>query len=168
MTPATLTDEQRAAAEFAESNSPGRAGARTTRPRCCGDNGGVTKAGTPCRSALNLSPVTGRCLMHDEARAEQRAVMRSRGGAAAKIARTKAKAADPVTVPGAPKTIEDAEKFASWLTHAVCVGDIDARTAHEAAVCLREFRGASEKRIMEREVKALRAKLAAATKRPRA
>jgi hypothetical protein len=133
----------------------------------CGDNGGRRKDGAPCGSVLNLSPVTGQCLMHDAARVTERAAMRSAGGAAAKMAKVKAKAADPVTVPGAPKTIEDAEKFASWLTHAVCVGNIDARTAHEAAVCLREFRGASEKRIMERELKALRAALADA-KRGRA
>jgi len=74
----------------------------------------------------------------------------------------KAKAADPATVPKAPKTIEDAERFASWLTFTVCSGGIDARTAHEAAVCLREFRGAAEKRIMEREIKALRAEIAEA------
>jgi hypothetical protein len=102
--------------------------------------------------------------MHDEARAAERAAMRSAGGAAAKQTRTRGKAADPSVVPPAPKTIEDAEKFASWLTFTVCSGGIDARTAHEAAVCLREFRGASEKRIMERELKALRAELAAARK----
>ena len=103
-------------------------------------------------------------MMHDPDRAAERAAMHSAGGDAAKVSKRLAKAADPATVPGAPKTIEDAEKFASWLTHAVCVGEIDARTAHEAAVCLREFRGASEKRIMQRELQGLRAELAAARK----
>lgn len=135
--------------------------------RRCGDSGGITKAGTPCRCVMNLSPTTGKCLQHDEERAAERLSMRSAGGHAAKEAKVRAKAANPATVPKAPKTIEDAEKFASWLTHAVCVGEIDARTAHEAAVCLREFRGASEKRIMERELKALRQELAAARKEAR-
>jgi hypothetical protein len=111
---------------------------------------------------MNLSPATGLCLMHDPARGAERQAVRSAGGAAAKVAKRQAKAAD--TVPPAPKTIEDAERFASWLTFTVCSGGIDARTAHEAAVCLREFRGASEKRIMARELKALRAELAAARK----
>ena len=133
-----------------------------TDPMTCGDSGGVTKTGLPCRCTLNLSPVTGRCLQHDETRMAERAAMRSAGGTATSASRRLAKAADPATVPPAPKTIEDAEKFASWLTFTVCSGGIDARTAHEAAVCLREFRGAAEKRIMEREIKALRAELAAA------
>jgi len=133
----------------------------------CGDAGGITKAGAPCRTTMNLSATTGRCVQHDPERAAERAAMQSAGGTAAKVAKVRAKAADPSTVPNAPQTIEDAERFASWLTHAVCVGGIDARTAHEAAVCLREFRGAAEKRIMEREIKALRAELAAA-KRERA
>jgi hypothetical protein len=135
--------------------------------RTCGSSGGLTKAGTPCGVAMNLSATSGLCVQHDPARVAERAAMRSAGGHAAKVAKVRAHAADPSIVPAAPKTIEDAEKFASWLTHAVCTGKIDARTAHEAAVCLREFRGASEKRIMERELKALRAALADA-KRGRA
>lgn len=129
----------------------------------CGDAGGITKAGAPCRCSMNLS-AAGLCIVHDPERAAIRAEMRAAGGSAAAVAKRRRKAADPVKVPRAPKTIEDAEKFASWLTHAVCIGEIDARTAHEAAVCLREFRGASEKRIMEAELKALRAELAAARK----
>ncbi|HLA88892.1 MAG TPA: hypothetical protein VJL28_00490 [Gemmatimonadaceae bacterium] len=122
----------------------------------------MTKAGAPCRCVMNLSPATGLCLMHDPARVAERRAVRSAGGDASKVAKVKAKAADPATVPKAPKTIEDAERFASWLTFTVCSGGIDARTAHEAAVCLREFRGAAEKRIMEREIKALRAEIAEA------
>jgi hypothetical protein len=127
----------------------------------CGASGGITLAGTPCRSQLNLSPTTGRCLQHCPERAAERAALHSAGGHASKAADVRRKAADPKTVPKAPKTILEAEKFASWLTHAVCVGEVDTRTAHEAAVCLREFRGASEKRIMAAELKGLRAEVAA-------
>jgi len=134
--------------------------------RTCGDNGGTTRAGMPCRASLNLSPVSGLCIQHDPDRADSARAVRVAGGQASGTKRRLAKAALPDGVPKAPKTIEDAENFASWLTHAVCVGEIDARTAHEAAVCLREFRGAAEKRIMEREIKALRKELAEA-KRPR-
>lgn len=37
----------------------------------CGDAGGLTKSGQPCRSTA-VFPDTGRCLMHDETRAEER------------------------------------------------------------------------------------------------
>ena len=136
-----------------------------TTARTCGDAGGVTKSGSPCKSYLNLSD-GGLCLQHDPERAVERRAFHVAGGAAAGVALRKERALPP-GMPKAPKTIQDAEKFASWLTRAVCAGEIDARTAHEAAVCLREFRGASEKRILEAQVKALRADLAAA-KRERA
>ncbi len=127
---------------------------------------GTKVDGTACRTTLGISP-DGFCLFHDPARAEQKKAVAAAGGRARGKNMRVAKAADPALVPKAPKTIEDAEKFASWLTHAVCTGGIDARTAHEAAVCLREFRGAAEKRIMEREIKALRKELADAKKTPR-
>src|SRR5688572_9242464 len=128
--------------------------------RTCGDAGGVTRLGLPCRSVLNLSTETGRCVQHDPTREQVRRTIVSAGGKAAAQARRSARAALPARVPKAPKTIADAERFASWLTYAVTTGVIDARTAHEAAVCLREFRGASEKRILELEIKELRAELA--------
>lgn len=133
----------------------------TDTTRTCG---APTKAGTLCKCSMNISATSGLCMMHDPERKAERAAIHRAGGSASGVARTRAKAADPATVPPAPKTIEDAEKFASWLTHTVCSGGIDSRTAHEAAVCLREFRGAAEKRIMERAIKALRAELAAARK----
>ena len=134
----------------------------------CGDNGGITRAGARCRASLNLSPSSGLCVQHDPDRVEVARQLRLTGGRASGLKQRLKKAALPEHVPRAPKTIADAEAFASWLTHAVCVGDIDARTAHEAAVCLREFRGASEKRILEREIKALRQELAEAKRtRPR-
>jgi hypothetical protein len=55
-------------------------------------------------------------------------------------------------------------KFASWLTHAVCSGKIDARTAHEAGYALNVFKAAVEKRDYQREIASLRAEVAAAKK----
>lgn len=126
----------------------------------CGDAGGRTQSGRPCRVYMNLG-ATGLCLMHDASRAEERRAVHVKGALAKGAAVRAARAALPEDCPKAPKTIADAEHFASWLTHAVCIGKIDARTAHEAAVCLREFRGANEKRVLQAELKALRADLAA-------
>jgi hypothetical protein len=128
----------------------------------CGDAGGVSKKGAPCSQYMNLSPTTGMCLMHDPERAAQRRETQVAGAVAKGAAMRAAKAALPEDCPPAPKTIADAEKFASWLTYSVCIGRIDARTAHEASVCLKEFRGAHEKRVLESEVRALRRELAAA------
>ena len=127
-------------------------------PRSCQ---GTTKAGGPCRTTLNIG-ASGYCLWHDEAREAERRAVREAGGVARGAARRLAKAVLPEDCPRAPHTIADAEAFASWLTYAVTTGAIDARVAHEAAVCLREFRLVAEKRIMEREIKGLRADLAAA------
>lgn len=138
-----------------------------TEPReqrkTCGESGGTTQAGAPCRAFLNLNAESGLCLVHDDERIDARQAMRLAGAVAnTRAARARRSAEGREGVPSAPQTIEDAERFASWLTHAVCAGEIDARSAHEAAVCLREFRGASEKRIIERELRELRAELAAA------
>src|SRR5205814_6373986 len=97
-------------------------------PRTCGDAGGLTKAGAPCRSTLHLS-ATGLCLMHDPERTEARAAMRAQGGVAA-AAKRKAKtaAASPDDVPAPPVTLDDAVKYFAWLTNAIASGKLDART----------------------------------------
>ena len=127
--------------------------------RSCGDNGGLTKAGTPCRSSLNLSLTNGRCAFHDPERAATVREMRAKGGVAAGRAKRQAKTADPATVPANPKTLDDAVAYASWLTRAVCVGDIDARTAHESAYALALFSSSVAKRELQREVAGLRRQL---------
>lgn len=159
MTPATLTDEQRREKgwTFAEANQP--QGARTC--------GGTKANGSPCRSFLNLS-ASGFCLMHDPERAGQRAAMRSAGGAAAKVARSRGRAADPATVPPRMKSLADAVSVASWIVDAVLRGDVDARTAESATKAVRQFQLGEEKATLLREIKKLRAELAAATKQPRA
>jgi len=70
-------------------------------------------------------------------------------------------------VPKAPKSLDDAVAFASWLTHAVCVGTLDARTAHESAYALNCFKESVAKRDLQREIAALRDQLEALKKGPR-
>lgn len=126
----------------------------------------TTKAGTPCRGTLNISATSGKCLMHDDERMAERAAMRTAGGNASKVAKMKAKAANPANVPEAPRTLDDAVKFAAWLTHAVVVGELDARTAHESAYSLNCFKAAVEKRDLQKEIASLRSELAEARKHP--
>lgn len=129
--------------------------------RRCGEAGGKTQAGTPCRSALGLG-ATGLCLTHDPARKTAAREVRAAGGRAAGAAKRAARVVLPTNVPAPPRTLDDAVKFASWLTHAVCVGTLDARSAHEAGYALNVFKAAVEKRDLQREIASLRAELAAA------
>ena len=132
--------------------------------RTCGDAGGLTKALTPCRVTLNLSAATGRCVMHDDTRMAERAAIRSAGGHAAKVAKVRARAADPATVPAVPKNLEDATKYFAWLVDAGATGKMDARTVHECSFALKGFQSALEKRDLLREIGKLRSELAAARK----
>ena len=95
--------------------------------------------------------------------------MHSAGGAAAKVAKVRAAAADPAVVPEIPKTLDDAAKYFAWLVDQGARGAMDARTVHECAFALKGFQSAAEKRDMEREIKKLRDELAHARKEsPRA
>lgn len=127
--------------------------------RTCGDAGGIKKDGSPCGNFLNLSPESGRCLNHDEARANEAQQIRAEGGRAGGESKRGAMVALPSEVPDAPKTLDDAADFASWLTRAVCIGTLDARTAHESAYALNCFKAAVEKRDMQREIEQLRKQL---------
>jgi hypothetical protein len=105
--------------------------------------------------------------MHDPARETERDAARIRGGTASGVSKRLAKVAEPKLVPKPPKTLEDAVTFASWLSHAVCIGTLDARTAHESAYALNCFKAAVEKRDLLREVEKLRTELDAARKAQR-
>jgi hypothetical protein len=129
----------------------------------CGDSGGRTKAGEPCRSPLGLGE-NGLCMNHDPERQAAARDVRAAGGRATGAAKRAARYTFPDKVPPPPRTLDDAVKFASWLTHAVCSGDIDARPAHEAGYALNVFKAAVEKRDLQREIASLRSELAAARK----
>jgi hypothetical protein len=130
--------------------APGESTSRT-----CGASGGVTKAGTPCRSTLNLSPTTGRCAFHDPGRVAEVREMRAKGGVAAGRAKQKAKTAQPEDVPAPPTSLDDAVRYFAWITHAVSTGKLDARTGHEAAYSLNGFKAAIASRDIQREMAAL-------------
>lgn len=130
----------------------------------CGEAGGMAKAGTPCRSTMGLSEMSGLCLVHDPERVAERTLMRSAGGKASKGWRTKAKAADPETVPPRMTSLADAVTVASWIVDAVLRGDVDARTAEAATKACRQFQLGEEKATLLREITKLRTELAAAQK----
>jgi len=132
-----------------------------TKPTC-GDSGGVTKAGLPCRSALNLSPEDGLCIAHDPERVDEARAMRVAAGKATGLANRKRRAASPLVVPKPPRTLQDAVEWSSWAMHAVATGEIDARTGHEIGYLVNAFKAAVEKRDLLAEIEALRAELASA------
>ena len=70
--------------------------------------------------------------------------------------------ARPKDIPKAPRSLEDAVKIAAWITHAVLIGTIDARTAEAAVKGCRQFQLAEEKRKLQKQVEQLQAELASA------
>ncbi len=125
--------------------------------------GALTKSGLPCRTTMNLG-ATGICVQHDPERLTERRQMQSAGGMASKVAKVKAKAADPSTVPPRMKSLSDAVAVASWITDAVLRGEIDARTAESATKAVRQFQLGEEKATLLREITKLRGELADARK----
>jgi hypothetical protein len=110
---------------------------------------------------MNLSP-DGLCLVHDPNRAEQARAARKAGGKNSKIAQRLRKVEGVADeVPALPKSLDDAVKYFAWITDAIARGKIDARSGHEMAYALNGFKAAAEKRDLEREIKALRARLEA-------
>lgn len=102
--------------------------------------GALTKGGTPCRNALNLSPANGLCIQHDPTRKREVMSMRKAGARAMTIARRKRMAAiDPKQIPKRPTTIEEAKRFLAWIGHAVVAGTIAPSVAREATAAVREF-----------------------------
>ena len=153
--------EERRYARVHECRSGGDPRARRMTTTC-GDGGGTTKAGTPCRCALNLSPTSGLCMQHDPDRQAERDAMRAAGGKASGPAKRRAKAADPAVVPDAPKSLADAVRLASWIVRATLAGEIDVRVSEAATKAVRQFQLGEEKRVLEAEVRKLRAELAEA------
>ena len=153
-----MTDRQIRAALAAMDVADGIAPAR-----CRGTKAG----GEPCRWSAGLSP-EGFCHNHDPSRRAAAQAIRAEGGraaGAARRARRDAKRASiPDDVPPEPRSLDDAFRFAAWLTHAIATGRLDARTGHESGYCLQRFQSIAEKRDLERQIKQLRAELAEARK----
>lgn len=122
---------------------------------------GITKAGQPCRVSMNLS-AGGLCLAHDPERREAARQTRIAGGVAAGQARRERRAKLPPAsdVPKVMRTLDDAVRWSSWAADQVARGSMDARSAHEIAVLVREFRQTVEKRDLQHEVARLQKRLA--------
>ena len=90
--------------------------------------------------------------------------MRVKGGRASGESKRREKAAHPENAPRAPKSLADAVQVASWITHAVLVGEIDVRVAEAATKAVRQFQLGEEKRALVEKVKTLNAKLRAVEK----
>ena len=129
----------------------------TDRARCVAQKGD----GSPCRVTMGLDPVSGLCIVHDPARRDELRDRQAKGRAA-RGAEQRRK--PPAKMPPMPQSLEDAVRFASWLTWAVLVGEIDARTCESSTKALRQFQLGEEKRALQDEVKKLRAELADARK----
>ena len=137
----------------------------------CGDAGGVTKSGAACRSVLNLSSTSGRCVQHDPARQSERLAMLQAGGRAAGLAKRQAREAEmtaavsgPAGMPTRLETLDDATKLAAWITLACLRGQIDARTAESATKGVRQFQLSREKKELVDRIRILEKALAAAQK----
>jgi hypothetical protein len=90
--------------------------------------------------------------------------MQSAGAIAKAEVMRRRKAALPAGVPRAPRTLEDAERVASWITRAVLVGDIDVRVAEAATKAVRQFQLVVEKRVLQDRVRELELMLREARK----
>jgi hypothetical protein len=123
----------------------------------------TTPEGAPCRQTTSVSPETGLCIWHDEARREEANAARERGRE--KRRRPEARTVTPDVAPATPRTLEDAVTYAAWAVTAVTTGVIDARTAREISTLLTTFRMGLEKRDLLRQITELRAKLTEYEKR---
>lgn len=132
-------------------------------PRC-GDKGGITSAGTPCRGRGPLLGPNGLCIYHDPAQAEEvahrQALGRTRRGTQERTKHLALKSG----VPPAPQNLADAVLWASWAIHAVASGNLDSRVAHEIGFLVNAFKAAVEKADLLTEIAKLRADLADARK----
>ena len=133
-------------------------------PRRCGDAGGVTKAGTPCRVRLNLSPTTGLCLAHDPERTEAWRAVRAAGGHATARSEFVRRAAsgEPSTAAKLLETLSGLVRMEASIIARTFAGQLDARTSEALTRAVREQRQNLEKRDLLVSVTALRRELKAA------
>ena len=130
----------------------------------CGDKGGVTSAGTPCRGSGRLVGPNGLCMYHDPVQADEvkrrQALGRTRRGTSERTKHLAVKNG----VPPAPQNLADAVVWASWAMHAVASGQLDARVGHEVGYLVNAFKAAVEKADLLTEIAQLRKDLADARK----
>lgn len=123
----------------------------------------VKDDGERCRLDSGLEMYEGelRCLWHDPNRREKAMAARRRGGKASRSGGG-SKTVNPYDAPQPPQSLKDAVEWASWVTWAVTVGELDVQVSYAAMNALRTFIKASEKvdtADLWTEVEALREKL---------
>jgi hypothetical protein len=123
----------------------------------------MTAAG-PCRSALGLSETTGLCPHHDPERAEEMRLVRAAGSRAssdiARLARRIRESVAPANLPSfPPNSLARLSLWHQWTATAVATGELEAKTAREITLSLKELRPVLLAVGMERRVKELEAAL---------
>jgi hypothetical protein len=108
----------------------------------------VKTDGTRCEQVV---PEEGNaCLWHDDARAGEAQAARARGAegkaAAARAAKYRTVTADAVPHGRAPRTMDDAIAWSSWLTLATVTGQLDPTTVREANRSLQTLKDSLTKR----------------------
>ena len=123
---------------------------------------GTKPDGERCR--ITVADGTRLCIWHDRSQAGRRraATVRKRGGkeSARKKLEGRIKTVSASEAPPAPETIQDCARWASWATHAVAVGLIDARTADAVGKLLNALQRALRDSKVESDVAELRAQVA--------
>ena len=130
----------------------------------CGDNGGRTRSGFPCRQTMNLSPTTGLCIWHDLTRGDERKALHAAAVAASARASHLRRIERQVTTPDnmprfEPDTLERLAKWHQWASRAVGVGEVDARTGDSICRHLKELRPTLIQLGLEKRVRELEAEL---------
>ena len=133
------------------------------RPRTCGDSGGRTATGEPCRTAFGLNDA-GLCLFHDVARAEiarvGRLVGARRGGEASRVRKIMRDTSAPEDLPKfAPDSLERLSLWHQWVVKSVACGAISPQVAREVTCSLKELRPTLAAIGLEARVRELEAKL---------
>lgn len=123
--------------------------------------GAPTREGGTCRQVIALDSASGLCIHHDPAKGEEAQAMRRRGAAAANAREPQPDDAPP---PPEPQTLEDVVRWHSWIAVALARGQIGKAEATGLAYNLQQLRGALVSRDLEREVRELRAAIAALKK----
>jgi hypothetical protein len=132
----------------------------------CGDAGGTTKAGQPCRGRLNLSPVNGLCLEHDPDRVEARRVVHVAGARAkGRFQREETEAERAVVVASRQlETFDGLIRLQAVNLAETDAGRRDTRTSEAVSKGIREQRMNLHDRDTLKELSRLRKDIAEARK----
>lgn len=126
--------------------------------------------GGPCPTPIALCSNCGHCRTHCDYTSEcdytEEEVQASRSkGAQAKNRKERedgVRVVDSDSVPEAPESLEDAQKWAAWAAVQAATGNLDAKTARVTVYAVRAFKDVTEKVDLQERVEALEDELAEA------